>query len=80
MREVKALANLEHQNIVRYFNSWKEHPPHDWQEHDTKYIPYDSFIFFYFNYVIFICFAVKQVHYMVQRVLQPLHNIKEAIQ
>ncbi|XP_065177405.1 eukaryotic translation initiation factor 2-alpha kinase 3-like isoform X1 [Sycon ciliatum] len=27
MREVNALATLEHQNIVRYFNSWVERPP-----------------------------------------------------
>nr|XP_023011887.1 eukaryotic translation initiation factor 2-alpha kinase [Leptinotarsa decemlineata] len=35
MREVKALAKLEHQNIVRYFCSWVENPPSGWQhEHD----------------------------------------------
>ncbi|RZC42819.1 Pkinase domain containing protein, partial [Asbolus verrucosus] len=39
MREVKALAKLEHHNIVRYFNSWVENPPHGWQqEHDGKWI------------------------------------------
>ena len=27
MREVDALASLDHQNIVRYFNSWEERPP-----------------------------------------------------
>lgn len=27
MREVNALATLEHQNIVRYFSSWTEEPP-----------------------------------------------------
>ncbi|BET01789.1 eukaryotic translation initiation factor [Nesidiocoris tenuis] len=31
-REVKALAKLDHQNIVRYFNSWVEEPPPGWQE------------------------------------------------
>ncbi|CAG9855228.1 unnamed protein product [Phyllotreta striolata] len=39
MREVKALAKLEHQNIVRYFNSWVENPPPGWQqEHDLKWL------------------------------------------
>lgn len=39
MREVKALAKLEHGNIVRYFNSWVEQPPPGWQEqHDNDWI------------------------------------------
>ncbi|CAH1103142.1 unnamed protein product [Psylliodes chrysocephalus] len=39
MREVKALAKLEHQNIVRYFCSWVEKPPLGWQqEHDRKWL------------------------------------------
>ncbi|KAK9890482.1 hypothetical protein WA026_010563 [Henosepilachna vigintioctopunctata] len=39
MREVKALAKLEHQNIVRYFNSWVEYPPFGWQQsHDDNWI------------------------------------------
>lgn len=32
MREVKALAKLEHPSIVRYFNAWLETPPESWQE------------------------------------------------
>ncbi|XP_069779149.1 eukaryotic translation initiation factor 2-alpha kinase 3-like [Narcine bancroftii] len=32
MREVKALAKLEHLGIVRYFNAWLEAPPEGWQE------------------------------------------------
>lgn len=32
MREVKALAKLEHQGIVRYFQAWFESPPPGWQE------------------------------------------------
>ncbi|XP_060516422.1 eukaryotic translation initiation factor 2-alpha kinase isoform X2 [Cylas formicarius] len=36
MREVKALAKLEHKNIVRYFCSWVEHPPVGWQEEHDK--------------------------------------------
>lgn len=39
MREVKALAKLEHQNIVRYFCSWVESPPLIWQqEYDRKWL------------------------------------------
>ncbi|XP_036429835.1 eukaryotic translation initiation factor 2-alpha kinase 3 [Colossoma macropomum] len=32
MREVKALAKLEHPGIIRYFNAWQESPPQGWQE------------------------------------------------
>jgi serine/threonine protein kinase len=32
MREVKALANMHHPNIVRYYTSWTEDPPIGWQE------------------------------------------------
>ncbi|KAH1029539.1 eukaryotic translation initiation factor 2-alpha kinase [Dendroctonus ponderosae] len=39
MREVKALAKLDHKNIIRYFSSWVEHPPQGWeQEHDKNWI------------------------------------------
>ncbi|XP_045482611.1 eukaryotic translation initiation factor 2-alpha kinase-like isoform X2 [Harmonia axyridis] len=32
LREVKALAKMEHQHIVRYFAAWVEHPPIGWTE------------------------------------------------
>ncbi|XP_063896777.1 eukaryotic translation initiation factor 2-alpha kinase [Helicoverpa armigera] len=32
LREVRALAKLEHEHIVRYFNAWVEEPPPDWQQ------------------------------------------------
>ena len=38
MREVKALAKLDHPGIVRYYQSWLECPPPGWQER------YDSLI------------------------------------
>lgn len=36
MREVRTLANCEHQNIVRYFHAWIETPPPGWQEQQDK--------------------------------------------
>lgn len=36
MREVKALAKLEHGGIVRFFNAWLESPPPGWQEDQDK--------------------------------------------
>ncbi|XP_003222450.1 eukaryotic translation initiation factor 2-alpha kinase 3 isoform X2 [Anolis carolinensis] len=36
MREVKALAKLDHPCIVRYFNAWLEAPPESWQERMDK--------------------------------------------
>ncbi|XP_021374591.1 eukaryotic translation initiation factor 2-alpha kinase 3-like [Mizuhopecten yessoensis] len=32
MREVRALAKLEHTGIVRFFHAWEESPPPGWQE------------------------------------------------
>nr|CAD7426266.1 unnamed protein product [Timema monikensis] len=42
MREVKALAKLDHQHIVRYFNAWLECPPPGWQEDQDKLCPLKS--------------------------------------
>lgn len=36
MREVKTLANCEHNNIVRYFQAWVESPPTGWQEKEDQ--------------------------------------------
>lgn len=36
MREVKTLANCEHNNIVRYFQAWVESPPPGWQEKEDQ--------------------------------------------
>lgn len=39
MREVKALAALDHVGIVRYFHAWWEAPPSGWQnETDKEYL------------------------------------------
>ncbi|XP_045454664.1 eukaryotic translation initiation factor 2-alpha kinase-like [Melitaea cinxia] len=37
LREVRALAKLEHEHIVRYFNAWLEEPPPRWQEQRDAY-------------------------------------------
>lgn len=45
MREVRALATLDHQGIVRYYNSWLESPPDGWQsEHESILIERSSFM------------------------------------
>ncbi|WAR22378.1 E2AK3-like protein [Mya arenaria] len=40
MREVKALANLDHVGIVRYFHTWIEAPPPGWQEEKDQEFEY----------------------------------------
>lgn len=43
MREVKALAKLDHPGIVRYYQSWLECPPLGWQErYDSLICPSES--------------------------------------
>ena len=38
MREVHALAQLDHANIVRYFHSWVEQAPEGWQTQE-QWVP-----------------------------------------
>ena len=37
MREVKALAKLDHGGIVRYYQAWFENPPPGWQEEKDRH-------------------------------------------
>ncbi|GFO07070.1 eukaryotic translation initiation factor 2-alpha kinase 3-like [Plakobranchus ocellatus] len=42
LREVKALAKLDHTGIVRFFHAWVESPPVGWQEErDKQFLPSD---------------------------------------
>ncbi|RUS80172.1 hypothetical protein EGW08_012061 [Elysia chlorotica] len=42
LREVRALAQLDHVGIVRFFNAWVESPPPGWQEErDKNLLPSD---------------------------------------
>lgn len=37
MREVRALAKMDHHHIVRYFNAWMECPPPGWQQEQDRH-------------------------------------------
>lgn len=39
MREVHALAQLDHPHIVRYFNSWVEKAPPGWDQREEWGVP-----------------------------------------
>ena len=41
IREVKALAKLDHPGIVRYYQSWFENPPPGWQEDMDRQMAHD---------------------------------------
>ena len=40
MREVKALAKLDHVGIVRFYHAWIESPPPGWQEEKDQQYEY----------------------------------------
>nr|VZH98629.1 unnamed protein product [Spirometra erinaceieuropaei] len=43
IREVKAMASLDHVGIVRYYRAWLEEPPEGWQEaRDRELLPIDG--------------------------------------
>uniref|UniRef100_A0A1I7WXN7 Protein kinase domain-containing protein n=1 Tax=Heterorhabditis bacteriophora TaxID=37862 RepID=A0A1I7WXN7_HETBA len=35
LREVRAMAQLDHPGIIRYYHTWIERPPNSWQEEDN---------------------------------------------
>ncbi|GMS86429.1 hypothetical protein PENTCL1PPCAC_8604, partial [Pristionchus entomophagus] len=50
MREIRTLAQLDHPGIIRYYASWIEKPPEDWQEHTDELMLKDNECKYTINY------------------------------
>lgn len=60
MREVRAQANFDHNNLVRYHHSWVEKPPLDWDDPLKPYIFFIRLVLishslYFFYYFIVYC-------------------------